>query len=84
MRATVCWQAKLSRKLGEGRGARAVYNERTCSQCRHWDLKHVQRTELDDEAFLIEEYFSWCMNPKSPCKGRFVEAEDGCEAFEQR
>ncbi len=65
-------------------GARAVYNERTCSQCRHWDLKHVQRTELDDEAFLIEEYFSWCMNPKSPCKGRFVEAEDGCEAFEQR
>jgi len=65
-------------------GTPPVNNERSCSQCRHWDLEHVQRLELDDETIPIEEYFSWCMNPKSPCKGRFMEALDGCEAFEHR
>ncbi len=71
-------------ETGERPGAMLVNNERTCSRCRHWDLEHVQRLELDDEAIPIQEYFSWCMNPKSPCKGRFIEGHDGCEAFEQR
>jgi hypothetical protein len=61
-----------------------VNNGRTCSQCRHWDLAHVQRSELDDEAILIEEFFARCMNPRSACERRFIEAADGCGAFEQR
>ena len=65
-------------------GTIPVKNERTCSQCRHWDLEHVQRGEFDDEAILIEEYFARCMNLKSPCASQFMEADDGCEAFEHR
>ncbi len=65
-------------------GAIPVNNEITCSQCRHWDLEHVQRLELDDEAIPIEEYFARCMNTSSLCWGRFIEAHDGCEAFEHR
>ncbi len=58
--------------------------ERTCSLCRYWDLEHVQRIELDDDAVPIREYFARCRNPNSPCWSRFIEAYDGCEAFEQR
>ncbi len=75
---------QTAHETGGRSGATPVNYERTCSLCRHWDLEHVQRLELDDEAIPIQEYFSWCMNPKSPCKGRFIEAYDGCEAFEQR
>jgi hypothetical protein len=65
-------------------GAIPVNNEITCSQCRHWDLEHVQWSEFDDEAIPHREYLARCMNPDSLCWGRFIEAHDGCGAFEQR
>ena len=65
-------------------GAIPVNDERTCSQCRHWDLKHVQQSELDQDGVPIQEYFARCMNPDSPCWSRFMEAEDGCGDFEPR
>ncbi len=76
--------AKVSGKM-EGRpGAIPVNNERTCSQCRHWDLEHVQRTALDDDTIPIEEFFARCRNANSPCWSRFIEAHDGCGDFEPR
>ena len=65
-------------------GAKLVKDERTCSQCRHRDAEHFQQSELDEDGVLIQESFSRCMNPKSPCKGRFMEANEGCGDFEQR
>ncbi len=59
-------------------------NEKTCSQCRQWDLKHVQQSELDEDGVPIQEYFARCMMPNSPCEGRYMEAADGCGDFEQR
>ncbi len=41
---------QTTQETGERPGAMLVNNERTCSRCRHWDLEHVQRLELDDEA----------------------------------
>jgi len=61
-----------------------VNNERTCSQCRHWDLEQFQQRELGEDGVLIEKSFAQCMNTNSRCWGRFMEAEDGCEDFEQR
>ncbi len=65
-------------------GAIPVNIERTCSQCRHWDPEHAQQNELDEDGVPIQEYFARCMNPKSPCEARFMEAADGCGTFEQR
>ena len=59
-------------------------NERTCSQCRHWDLEHVQWGEFDDETIPHREYFARCMNPESHCAGLRMEANEGCGDFEQR
>ncbi len=61
-----------------------VYNERTCSLCRHWDLEHVQRSEFDGEAIPHREFFARCVNLKSPSEGRYMEAEDGCGGFGPR
>ena len=41
---------QTTQETGERPGAMLVNNERTCSRCRHWDLEHVQRLVLDDEA----------------------------------
>ena len=55
-----------------------------CSRCRHWDVVHVQRTELDEDSVPELEYNARCMNPGSPCKGRHMEADQGCDHFEPR
>ncbi len=65
-------------------GATPVNNERTCSLCRHWDLEHVQQSELDEDGVPIQEYFARCMNLKSPYERRYMEAADGCRDFEPR
>ncbi len=65
-------------------GAPSMNNESTCSQCRHWDLEHVQWGEFDDETLPHREYLAHCMNPNSPCWSRFIEAHDGCGDFEPR
>ena len=65
-------------------GATPVNYERTCSLCRHWDLEHVQQSGFADETISHREYFARCRNPNSACWSRFIEAYDGCEAFEQR
>ncbi len=65
-------------------GAIPVNNERTCSQCRHWDLEHIQLSEPGEDGVLIQESFARCLNPKSPWESRFVEAAADCGAFEQR
>jgi len=59
-------------------------SEIACSRCRHWDLEHVQRTELNEDAAPEQEYFARCLNPESPCEGRYLEAAEGCEAFGAR
>ena len=59
-------------------------SDRTCSRCRHWNLGHVQQTELDEDAVPMRVYYARCLNPKSPCEGGYVEASDGCEDFEPR
>ena len=65
-------------------GAIPVNDEITCSQCRYWDLEHVQRSEFDGEAIPHREFFARCVNLKSPSEGRYMEAEDGCGDFEPR
>ncbi len=65
-------------------GATPVNYEITCSLCRHWDLGYVHQNELDEDGVPVQEYFARCKNPNSPCWSRFIEAHDGCEAFEQR
>ena len=59
-------------------------DEITCLRCRHWDLEHVQQSELDQDGVPIQDYFARCMNPKPLWEGRFVEAADGCGAFKRR
>ena len=59
-----------------------MYNERTCSQCRHWDLEQFQQKELGEDGVLREKFFARCVNLKSPSEGRYMEAEDGCGDFE--
>ena len=68
-------RAKLSRKMN---------SEITCSRRRYWDLKHIQRTELDENGVPEQEYYARCMNPESPCEGRYTEAGEGCEVFKPR
>ena len=75
---------QTTQETGGRPGAIPVNNERTCSQCRHWDLDHVQQSELDEDGDPIQEYFARCRNPKSPWEGRYMEAHDGCGDFEQR
>ncbi len=75
---------QTTQETGGRTGATPVNNERTCSQCRHWDLEHVQRSELDDEAILSKEFFARCMNPESYCAGGYMEANEGCGDFERR
>ncbi len=73
---------KIIQETGGRRGARPVYNERTCSQCRHWDLEQFQQKELGEDGVLREKFFARCVNLKSPSEGRYMEAEDGCGDFE--
>ena len=75
---------QTTQETGGRPGAIPVNNERTCSQCRHWDLEQFQQRELGEDGVLIEKSFAQCMNTNSRCWGRFMEAEDGCEAFEPR
>ena len=65
-------------------GTIPVNNERTCSQCRHWDPEHAQQSDLDEDGVLIQEFFARCMNPESYCARRYMEANEGCGDFERR
>ncbi len=75
---------QTTQETGGRPGAIPVNNERTCSQCRHWDLEQFQQRELGEDGVLIENSFAQCMNTNARCWGRFMGAEDGCEDFEQR
>ena len=55
-----------------------------CSQCRHWDLKHAQQTDVGEDGIPIKEYFALCLNLNCYFNRRYVEADDGCGIFEQR
>ena len=55
-----------------------------CSQCRHWDREHAQRTDVDEDGIPIKEYFALCLNPNCYFNRRYMESDDGCGIFEQR
>ncbi len=75
---------QTTQETGRRPGATPVNNEIACSQCRHWDLEHVQWGEFDDETIPHREYLARCMNPGSYCGSRYMEANEGCRDFEPR